>query len=681
MAKKLGLQPLKPVATVQRLSLTLPDTSKFERLARSLDEFGGNVAAITIRKTEEQAESQEKAGEQEAQRALAEGRVAIDDAEAAGLLTRGQHPFFQQGVWKAMGRAKADAFGNALTVAYGEMVPAETLTPQDVDDVIASVAAEFSTDDDNGAMLEGFSGVAERHAQRLRDAHAGIVASNMQKAGDEALQANYMADLRRLSEFTGPNRLKEIASLALVTQAQWMETLGRNMTRKDRQNMNDALVDSVELLLSEDGGDFTGADAKEFLLLMQGGSGPLLNIKKYGDQINKAINSRAVREQTKMANENAKTLRAQALIGAQVRAEFESDGYTRDGLALLVEQVTTMNNQNPQTFDPGFIRRATADQVSFEQAAYRDVPINPDVSDALLLGFMEEDVITTTFDQIKDAAINGEIPHTYALELMGMLKEEKEERRKDPRMERLRKETRDQLKGALGGFTPTAMTEQAFRSARRQMFQKLRSWADANPDLDEKSDEYEAFLKPLVTNLMKEFMVDHAATLGPSDVFQREYLLRQFVAKDSGLPVESLIDLLAQNNLLSDRTNSYQADDTYYDFFLGNPDLKLSEWDVKNNSLTRRAILAQLRHGGVDTGTREFKRALEEQEEQQLAMRSVRRPSAATLLERQAASMGITPEEVRRITELNRVADSLATAATDKNGDGVISAGEMDDDQ
>jgi len=676
MAKKLGPQQLTPQATVQRLRLATPDTSKFERLARSLDEFGSNVTGLVIKREQGIAEKEEKAGTQAAELALAEGRAPLDDAEATGLITRGQHPFFKKGVFTAMGRAKADAFGNALSVAYGEQVDAETITPEDVDGVISSVAAEFNTDADNGAMLAGFADVAARHAQRLRDAHAGIVASNMQKVGDEALQANYMADLRRLSEFTGPDRLNEIASLALATQAKWIETLGRNITRKDKTDMNDALVDSVELLLSEDGGEFTGNDAKEFLTIMRPGTDALLNVPKYNKQILKAIRARATREQVRMNNEATNEARARAKIGAEVNAEFASSGYSQEGFDLLEKQVATMNDANPGTFDPGFVARARQDLLAFETARHRDVPINRVVDDALLLGFMEDE-ITTTADQIKNAAIDGDIPHDRALSLIGMLKTEKESRAKDPRMNRIREETSQQLKGALGGFTPTAITEQAFLRSRRKMFQATRVWAANNPDLDETSDEYEAFLQPLIKGLMQEFMPDHRAAMRPIDTVQRRFLIREFTKTDMGLPVDRLIDLYAQNILLSNPSNDFEANDDYYDFFLADPELGLSEWDVGNNQTTRAAILAQLRLGKIDITEKDFLEALQTRTDQLKTLTTVRStsaPQAATagslsVQQQEAAAMGLTPAEFQQLIanptpgqlqRLHTVADSLA---------------------
>lgn len=675
MAEKLGAQKLTPRATPQKLSLALPEQTNAQQLQRSLSEFGANVAGITVRKHKEHVAKQTAKGEQAFELAEAEGRASAEQLEEDGIISRGQNPHFAKGVYNSLGRAKAEAYNNELRKAYAEMVDANTsIEDQDVEAVIEKVGALFSTEDDNEALKDGFAAPAAAAAQRLRAAHFGVVAKNLETAGDEALQMEFMGHLRRHTEFAGPNRVNEIASLVLMTQAQHREKVGRTMGTNDFRKMNQALVDSVELMLDEIGGTFTGEDAKELLNIIGTGKGPLMNIKGFNKQINAAIGRRSAREQAEMQRNQAMVLQAQAERQAQTMADFGVTGYSRRGLRELEREVQMAIEIDPFAYDAGFVQRAQRRQADVEAMSGREVEIVREVDDRLLLGIIGGE-ITTTQDDIIDEALDGNIPMSRADELIGKLAETQKQLREDPRRTGVRKETARQLHAILGGYTPSAMSEGSYLEARRHMYQAVESWVVRNPTLDETSDEYEAFLNPLMKRLMTRFMVDHAAVLGPISSAEEKHALRQFETVDMGLTRGELVDLVAQAQLVADDTVQYSADNNYYGF-LTSGETPLSQKQATTTKTATRAIMGQINLTGIPFG--ELTDEINARREQLLTQAAMRGPKAAqaveagslsTFFENQAAAMGLTAAEA---TALTKTADSLARVSTDPDGDGIV---------
>lgn len=651
MAEKLRAQPFKPVASPPSLRLAVPQFTALERLSRSLDEFGANVAGTTVRLVQASNKKAFEKGEEAAELARAEGLTTFDELEEAGIISKGEHPRFIEGVFTSLGIAKAAEFDNALTVAYAENVDPQSTDLDDVEVIFAQVSEQFAADGENAHATAAFAPIAAASADRIRKAHAGRVAQNMVTAGNEALQLNYMADLNQHSTFTGPNRIGEITSLLLATQAKWMDTNGKNMTPGQRRKMNRTLVDSVELMLDEIGGTFTGADATEILTRIGGKRGSLMNVTEHGKKINAAITRRSARIQTGQAQDQTAMLLRQQETAAAINNDFANTGYTREGLDEAIRTVELLNNANPLALDAGFKARLIKTQADMEALGERDVPLNRLVDNQLVDGMLSAD-ITTTAQQIADAAILGDIPRERAAQLQARLTKAIEEVRNDPRMKAIRSDVAHQLHGVLGGYTPTSATEMSFLSARGKMYAAATAWAAENPTKDHTSPEYEEMLLPLIRSLQEEFQLDAAPVLRVNDNIRSAFEIREFSKIDYNLSRGQLVDLMAQNELLADGDVDYSADDSYYDY-LFQGDSPLSRGNAKNTRTALRAITSQLTFQGLTSSN--LTAEITARKEQLLQVAAMRSPEAAAQQQvagssfvavQQAEAMGLTPAEV-----------------------------------
>lgn len=659
--KKLSGAALQPVATAQRLPLETPQFRGLDRLANTLEDFGTNVTKIAVRKANEDAEEKEQQGILAAQQALAAGRGTVDQMEEDKLITRGDNPFYRQGVFRALGQAKAYAFGNALTVAYGEGVDPKTTNPEEVDGIIASVSAEFSTEDDNEAMLEGFSAQAAQQVQRLRDTHAGIVSSNMEGLGNTLFTANTVAAISSIDQFAPDQRVSGTLALLNGIIDEHLATFGDNIKPNDFRVMNRSLVNGIVAMAADPSSSFTGAEAIAIMEQLTTHKGAkLFHIPEFKELVTNAITKRAGIIQTRINNQHTNDLLAQAKAEEEVLTAFAETGYSEAGLRDALQAV---HSAAPGVFAAGTDFDLVAKQRAWDEWMQRDIVDNRAVHDQLLGGFLSEE-ITTSRVQIENAVFDGDISATTGLQLQAKLKEQQDIRKNDPRTMGVYREAADQVEAGLGGHLPTDMSAQAFLEARLALRQGVDSWLERNPGLDETSEEFENWLLPFILRLQKKHLTTYQQIQGQQQTSQVAFKTIAFRETNFGLSEDQLVSLMAENSLLRDGSSGYDASDEYYDFFL--TDGRMSDNDVNQWSLTRTALLDQLTLGDIDPSEKTFSRKVEAKKTALLNIAAMRSAQAAqavsseslmSTLEAQADAMGLSPDEASRIVQARQ--DSL----------------------
>jgi len=367
MAEKLGAKKLTPQASVQKLNLAVGDfESPARRLEASLNEFAQNVAGTAVRKHNEHAKSQEEKGRAAAAEAIAAGHTTLEEMTKEGIIDRGSNPFFRDGVLFMAGKARADAFNNAVTIAAAEEIPEDSTDPNAMDAIIERVSGEFTTADDDESTRAGFAERAEqfattqmsRHAQRVAD---NLVSKHLDQASDlfrgVVLQATDGVD----PEFHVPN-------VVMAVQAQAEEYLGAipDPSAHDKRTMNRAITASIAGLI-EDG--VLGEDAAiSAMKLLKGGTGNLWGSQEHSAVIQDAIDTQVNRVTRRQKFEDDRILREkQTNEDKATAAMFAAAGET--GILDIQPMIDMQRESKGKAFRLGYIDAQRQLSLVYEHAA------------------------------------------------------------------------------------------------------------------------------------------------------------------------------------------------------------------------------------------------------------------------------------------------------------------------
>lgn len=366
MAEKLEAKIIRPVAKVRRLRLEVPDEgAKIARLGASLDEFAANVAGITIRKTQEHARSQEEKGRVAAAKAIAAGQDTLEEMVKAGIIDRGSNPFFRDGVLFMAGKARADAYNNALTVAAAKEIPADSVDPGAMDDLIENIAAEFIHSEEDPAIQAGFAERAAGFATLAKQRHAQLVANNL-----ENMNLDQAANLFRgtaLGATDGVDAEFIVPNLVMAIQAQaeqWLDNIP-DPSAHDKRTMNRAITSAIASLIED--GALGEEDAIAAMKLLRGGTGPLWGSKEHSAVIQDAIDTAVGRETRRTKLQKDRELAQQQTREADAMAEmFAAAG--ESGVLDTSKIVAEQRSSHGRAFRTGFADAMRQLSLSYEQA-------------------------------------------------------------------------------------------------------------------------------------------------------------------------------------------------------------------------------------------------------------------------------------------------------------------------
>ncbi len=504
MAEKLGPTGLRPVATTQRLQLAVPDTRpQAARLAASLDEFAANVTGITVRKTREHAKGQEEKGRTAAAEAIAAGQDTIDEMVQAGIIDRGSNPFFRDGVLFMAGKARADAYNNALTIAAAEQIPADSTDPDAMDDLIESVAGEFLTAEDDEATQAGFAERAEGYAVLAKQRHAQLVANNL-----EDLNLSQAADLFRgvaLLATDGVDKEFIISNLVPAIQVQAEEYLANlsDPSRHDKKVMNRAITAALGSLVED--GTLGEDDVISAMKLLKGGTGSLWGIQEHAAVIQEAIDTQVNRETTRHALKEKRELRVkQASEQDATEAMFIAAG---ESGVLDISEIERIQRESGGTkFRLGYMQQMRELSLQYEQAAQDtyigDIELRREYGSRILSGEI------VSLQELSTRIKRGELTLDQAIELGNLVVSHRNMLQNDPVKAAMFRRTDQIIKGALTSWAGSEFGSQSYSAALPAMASALQAWQSdpKNANLTAESPEFLTFVDELKDNLQRLYM-------------------------------------------------------------------------------------------------------------------------------------------------------------------------------
>lgn len=502
MAEKLGERALQPVATPQRLQLAIPDfQTKATRLASSLDEFAANVAGITIRKSQEAATKQEKEGREAAAEAIAAGHATLGEMVKAGIIDQGSNPFFRDGVLFMAGKARADAYNNALTVAAAQEIPADSTDPKAMDALIERVAGEFVTSEDDDALRAGFAERAESYAVQQQQRHARTVANNL-----EDLNLNQAADLFRgvsLQATDGVDPEFMVENLVPAIRAQAEEYLGNIDDAKpfQRRTMNRAIAAALASLV-DDG--VLGEDAvKEVALQIKTGTGTLWGSLEHSATIQAAIDTQVNRETRRLAFEQARELRQkQSNEKDAVDAMFIAAG--ESGILDTSEIERRQRASGGTEFRLGFMKQMENLSLTFEQAAQETYVGNEALRREYGARILSGENIS--LPELGTRVKIGELTLDQAVQLGNMSIQHRQMLANDPRKAAMFRRTDAIVKGGLTSWAGSDFGSQSYAAALESMALALGEFQDTHQNATAESPEFLKFTNDLMKDLQRQYM-------------------------------------------------------------------------------------------------------------------------------------------------------------------------------
>lgn len=497
MAQKLGAKSLKPVASTQRLRLSVPDfESPARRLQASLDEFAGNVASITVRKANEGAEKQRKAGEAAAAKAIAEGRDTLDEMVEAGIIDRGANPFFRDGVLFMVGQARADAFNARLTIASAEAKLHNSTDPNAMDDLIQEVSGEFADEEDE-AILSGFSTRAAGFATQQKERHSRIVAANISKLNDDLPATLFRGALLDSIEASPENVIANFIERAQIVSDTWLGNIEGGGNKFDKINLNNSLVTAV--VSGVRGGEITGLQAQTILEGISPGTGSLWDVPRHQEALMLAITTRATRVQSAyqsdLLTQQVAWQGAEELASRNMWSGYNDETGEMSTANIEMQMTEAARLGKPAPFRPGWVAQQQTNAKNLAASFQRGHLSNVDLFERTLTDVLRPDS-TATRDSILnlvDGTALG-INAVDARDLISTMEQQRNMRINNPREQRMWSFAYTEVTKALGGFMPNQFTTQAMVKAHPELITSFRTFKEEHPTADYLSEEYADWL-------------------------------------------------------------------------------------------------------------------------------------------------------------------------------------------
>jgi len=618
-SNKLGPQPLTPVATASAPRLASPDVSKTLKLAQSLKEFGQKVTVTTVQRTQQAAKAQEEKGRAQAAAAIAEGKNTIEALVNDGIISRGDNPFFRDGVFAMLGQARADKFGAELTVAAAEAGLQDSVSESDFDTFAADFAAKFNADNpvpDNAALSDGFAERADQYLNSMRQKHATMVASNITKKGDEALATAYRGVIINAEANVPAKVYVQNISEGLKAQSDsWLETLGRTATAQDRTKMNDALVRAV--VSGIDDGTLTGEQGKDILRGIKSGTNSLFSVPRHSDAILKAAQRRASFNQSMNADQQLSLLNKQRTAESEVRQgvfeQFEKDG--RVDLTSVIDQIA---QADPGTFSPDFTGELVRLATNLQNAKALDYESNIDLKNSLWTDILQGG--QTSMRDISRQINVGQLNPRDASFLRGQLRQIQNDNASQAPQGRMWAQAARELDMAMGGFSPSAITTRRTIDATPVLRDSFQQFITANPDATITSPEFVDWKSNALVAMQHQFMSPTERLLIEDQARQQEatFATQQYEDNTYITNTDTLAQWVAEVELEMDPQTQGSFISDGLDAFFATPGRSVSEQAASDPLTYLTGLQSQLIRNGVKINDSSFRKQVDKLKEEML---------------------------------------------------------------
>jgi hypothetical protein len=499
MAEKLGAKQLKAVASPERLNLAVPNLSKFDRLSRSLDEFGDNVTGLAVKAHNDAAEKARKQGAEAAAKAIAAGRDTEDQMVEDGVIERGEHSFFRDGALEQMGRAHAANFSNAIIIEAAEQGLAESINPEDMGKVIAKVSEEFHGNDQGAAFNAGFAAEAADVALGFEQRHAAQVAANIESGHNNEVTDKYRARALLSIEGADPSVIIDNLSEALQLESELHLGVIPDAGRADFRRSNRALTDTLITLI--DDGSITGDQALEVLKKLHTPSGSLFAMAEHAPRINAAIDAAITRDTSRDANEDRIRLQAKQRRAIDVSEEMYATADANGVLSMdAVNRV--MNETKGEGLTAAFVERARRSVLNSEAMAAREYHSDPTMLAEYKMRIIDGEPITTQMLS-DDTHDTGGLNTSDALALWNMQQDRDVRLASNPTEAAMDSAARFMVKEGVGGFSGTEFGQQAWLRASVPFQEAFNAMRIEHPEWTAAAPEFRKWVVNTVEELQK----------------------------------------------------------------------------------------------------------------------------------------------------------------------------------
>ena len=502
---KLKEQKLVPQATAQALELSLPSQAPLERLARSLDEFGSNVAGIAVRKANESATAETQRGSIAGAEAVAAGLDTEEELLDAKIITRGEGSFFRDGVMLMAGQAHADAFAAALTVAAAEKSLHTSVDPDAMDRLVEELAGQFNSGDRGEAFAAGFAERAASLVSQAKQRHANTVAGNLEKLNNEQLTDLLRGGLLEAVDGVDGEFLVENSRAAIFRiHTQWLGNI-RDIHPRDRRLLNLATVRAIESLI--DDGILNDARAVELMKSIPTSDGNNLWGKKlHSDIIRDAVDRSLTRQSKRLKAEEDSKLRIQ--LAAQV--DYTERMFARgleDGFLDTTEMRVAQELSKGQLFTVHFIRDQELRSIEWEKAAQDTYIGNVAMFRDYGVRIISGEGMNT--EEMSVHIKRGGLTLEQGLRLAQLQATHKDMKLNNPIETAMFNKLDSMTKGGLGSWAGAQFATQAYSAGASTMAEMWQEWKKdpKNAGMSVQDPRFLEFVNETVTFLQREFML------------------------------------------------------------------------------------------------------------------------------------------------------------------------------
>lgn len=611
MADKLGPQILRPVSTATAPDLVAPRFEGLDALADSLSNFGQNVTTVAVNEANRSAKAQGEKGQRAAAEAMAQGKTTIEELVKDGIISKGSNPFFRDGVFSMIGQARADKYGAELTIAAAEAGLQDSLDEQDFDNFIQDFSEKFNQENpvpDDAAISDGFAQRANQYLAQMRQKHAGIVADNITKKGDEALAQAYRGIIVNAEANVESGAYVNNITESIKAQSEtWLETLGRSATSGDKGKMNDAIVSAVESGVLE--GTLTGTQAKDILKGIMSGTGTLWSVPRHFKTIIRAESTRSALNQSFYNDEQLKILKTQREAeGAARSSVWQQFGETGQiNLGPILEQVAA----DPSSYSPDFaseLQRLGAAIQEGKQLNYRS---NINTYNSLYTDILQKNGVSVT--DISRRIGPNQLNPSDASFLIQQLQQQQDQEAQNTPQNRMWSQATSELNQALGGFAPTAVSTQATINATPSLWGSFEAFMQANPNATPISREFVEWKAGALEQMQNQFLDSTTKQIldDLSDQQSASFATEKYSEKAYTDDVDRLIRWVAETELMLDpQVRGDYISDELHDFFAA-PGRAISEEAASNPLTYKTGLMRQLQLLGVKTSDKNFKKKVD----------------------------------------------------------------------
>ena len=606
MAEKLGAQTLKTQAAPVTPNLAAPRFEGLDRLSQALTSFSQNVQQVTVSEHNKAAKRNEEKGRIAAAEAISQGRETFAELEDAGILDRGSNPFFRDGVLFMAGKARADNYGASLQVAYAERFGNDpSFDENDFDAFAEEFSATFEQENpgmDDDAVNQGFAERASDYLTSMKQRHAGIVASNIENLGNEALRTMYRGSI--LDAVANGNPLDRVtdvtAGLERVRQER-LAALGPNPKPHEKTAMNKAMAGAI--IDAARVGDLTEAEGTEAMKQLAGGTGPLWGVGENAINLQAAAASYAatvlqrdnLNEVTIMRQQQAATRE----IHNDIWALYDPRSGTLDIEAILADVQIKMAGDT-RAFDENIVQDLTTFRDNLVAANRRGMESNQPLLESLQSQVIQGTLTDKKFITDLTGTEGGINPADAwaTIQMMDRMKAMKEEGGTNNRMFNA---GLDRLKAGLGAFSPDPIIAAAFNTAAPVWTAEYQEWFATNPGEAVSGVKFQEFLTASVERMRAIYLEPGQREL--VDSMQRQAVVANKTAHFESITFTSdtntLLRWLAEDQLeLDDEfTGIYISEDQ--NIFFRADDRQLAE-EYMLPDVFEAAVRAQLKRNGIN---------------------------------------------------------------------------------